>query len=291
MKAAPMEVTEKIVTNWDELLEFYQDKFGKSDIQWVFRGLSDACYQLETNLERVAKRFGRNLNELSTLEQEMIRYFKRQAHRYLENPPKDDDPIEWLALMQHFGSPTRLLDWTYSFFVALFFAVERANTRFVVWAIDMDWIIKRAEPLFPDPAFRFVREKDRRLKSERFFKLVFDSKPPLVLVYSLNPERLNERLIVQQGLFLAPADINRPFEENLNVLCKTDPNAKNHIWKIVVDANIAKRCEILKYLHRMNINRSSLFPGLDGFAESLVTCLANPKMLLPSSDGSLLMRD
>ena len=278
----------KPVQTWKDLFKLYDDKFAKPGMQWIFRGLPDACFKLETTVERVAKRFGRNLKELSALEPEMIRYFKRQAHHYLENPPEDDDTIEWLALMQHFGSPTRLLDWTYSFFVALFFAVERADTRCAVWAIDMDEIRRRAQLLFDEPAFSYLKKKDPRLKSRDFFKLVFDKPRPISLVYSLNPERLNERLIVQQGLFLAPADITKSFMDNLKELFPpSSPVTKNYICKIVIDADVKRRREILRHLHRMNINRRSLFPGLDGFAKSLVTCLANPKMLLPSSDGFL----
>jgi hypothetical protein len=272
-----MDFTETTVQNWDKLVELYNAFEPKT--QWVFRGLSNADYSLETTLERAAKRFDLHLNRLSEIEPVMIRHFKRQAHRYLENLPKDDDTIEWLALMQHFGSPTRLLDWTYSFFVALFFAVEGAQPSCVVWAIDMDWIIEKAERLFPRADFRLLLEEDPHLKSGKFFKLVFDRRPPIALVYSLNPERLNERLIIQQGLFLAPGDISRPFEENLNTLSKADPNAKNHIWKIIIDAPVSSKRDILRHLHRMNINRASLFPGLDGFAQSLTTYLANPLLM------------
>jgi hypothetical protein len=215
------------------------------------------------------------------MESTMIRHFKRQAHRYLKNLPKDDDTIEWLALMQHYGSPTRLLDWTYSFFVAVFFAVEQSdtNTPCAVWAVDMDWVIETAEQLFDEPAFRIVQKKDPPLKSKDFFNLVFNRQPPVPLVYSLNPERLNERLIVQQGLFLAPADISKSFEKNLDAICKIDPNAKSHIRKITIDAAVSAKREILRHLHRMNINRASLFPGLGGFAQSLTTYLANPLLM------------
>src|SRR4029077_941249 len=107
----------------------------------------------------------------------------------------------------------------------------------------------------------------------------FDKRRPVPLIYSLNPERLNERLIIQQGLFLAPADITKSFVDNFKALFETDPpGAKDYIWKIVVDANVDERREILKHLHRMNINRASLFPGLDGFAASLATCLANAEI-------------
>jgi len=233
---------------------------------------------LETTLERVRRRFDKNWNDLSKMEKRMIRQFKRQAHLYLENPPNDDDTIEWLALMQHFGAPTRLLDWTYSFFVALFFAVEKAEKSCAVWAIDLNWLINIAESLKEDD-FNILRDEDPYLKSGYFFELVFDKRPPIPLVYSLDPARLNERLTVQQGLFLAPTDIGSPFEDNIEAICESDSNAKDYIWKITIDDNISLRCEILRHLHRMNINRASLFPGLSGFAESLATYVANPDLL------------
>jgi hypothetical protein len=64
------------------------------------------------------------------------------------------------------------VDWTYSPFVALFFAVEKAKASCAVWAIDMDWIIERAEAL--DKDFEIVRDEDPLLKSGYFFNLIFD---------------------------------------------------------------------------------------------------------------------
>jgi hypothetical protein len=221
------------IERWEDALKLY-DSFAQSGRQWIFRGLPDAGYELETTLERARERFAKDWKDLRVMEKRMIRQFKRQAHLYLENPPKDDDTIEWLALMQHFGAPTRLLDWTYSFFVALFFAVEKAEKEkeCAVGAIDMKWVIDTVESLKEDD-FKILRDEDPNLKSGYFFDLIFDKRPPIPLVYSLNPERLNERLIVQQGLFLAPADISKPFEDNLDAICKNDPDAKNHIRKII----------------------------------------------------------
>jgi hypothetical protein len=65
--------------------------------------------------------FGIDLGKAPRIESGLLRRFKRQAHHYISNPPEENDPLEWLALMQHYGAPTRLLDWTYSFFVALYF--------------------------------------------------------------------------------------------------------------------------------------------------------------------------
>jgi hypothetical protein len=171
-----------------------------------------------------------------------------------------------------------LLDWTYSFFVALFFAVEKAEKECAVWAIDMDWLIEKARKLFPPGAEEYGRE-DPPYKSGGFFRHVFCHPYPKPLVYTLNPERLNERLTVQQGLFIAPADIRKPFAENLNAIQDSEQNNQNHGWKITIGDDVELRRDILSYLHRMNINRASLFPGLSGFAESLVTYVANPELL------------
>jgi hypothetical protein len=265
------------IEKWEDVLKLY-DSFAQSGRQWIFRGLSDANYKLETSLERARRRFDVDWSCLGGMERKMIRQFKRQSHRYLENPPKDDDTIEWLALMQHFGSPTRFQDWTYSFFVALFFAVEAAEKRCAVWAIDMDWLREKAKPMFPPGAEEYGREEPS-YKSGKSFTHIFCHPYPHSLVFTLNPERLNERLIVQQGLFIAPADISKPFEDNLDAVCNTDPNPKKYVLKMTIYDEFKLRREILRHLHRMNINRASLFPGLGGFAESLATYVANPDML------------
>jgi hypothetical protein len=174
---------EKQAENWTDLFTFYNDKFTERETQWIFRGLPDANYKLETTLERVRTRFDKSLTDASVMEKKMIRQFKRQGHLYLENPPKDDDTIEWLALMQHFGAPTRLLDWTYSFFVALFFAVEKSEKRCAVWAINVDWVIKTAKSVREDD-FKILRHKDPYLKSGYFFDLVFDKQPPRLVLWS-----------------------------------------------------------------------------------------------------------
>lgn len=85
----------------------------KSNLTW-FRGQSDVTWNLKCSLERD----GGGINNESVL----IQRFKQNALLLLENRPENE--WEWLSVMQHHGLPTRLLDWTESPLVALYFAVD-----------------------------------------------------------------------------------------------------------------------------------------------------------------------
>jgi hypothetical protein len=74
---------------------------------------------------------------------------------------------------------------------------------------------------------------------------------------------MNERLSIQQGLFLCPAQVSVGFEENLQAMSLSG----TRIEKLAFPASL--REDILAELNKMNINRASLFPGIDGFAQSL----------------------
>ena len=81
--------------------------FPLCEARWIFRGQSED-WPLNPLIMRIP------VNdvgyEISEAERDTLSSFKRGAHHYLQHLPKDDDALEWLALMQHFGVPTRLLD-------------------------------------------------------------------------------------------------------------------------------------------------------------------------------------
>src|SRR5205085_485887 len=138
---------------------------------WIFRGQADAKWHLETSLERVRKSRGILPRDLASLEGGLIRRFKRQYHHYSADPPEKDNQIEWLALMQHHGAPTRMLDWTYSFYVACFFAFEdvRPGSKCTIWAVNHIPLERDAVASMTKATRRLV-EKDANCKQLKTIK-------------------------------------------------------------------------------------------------------------------------
>jgi hypothetical protein len=118
------------VDRWEDALAL-----GKGLAGHVFRGQLDAKWLLSTTLERAARRYGFPEGALRNREIVLLNNFQRRAHHYIDDPPELDDRLEWLALMQHHGAPTRLLDFSHSFYVAAFFSMESAEQNAAVWAL------------------------------------------------------------------------------------------------------------------------------------------------------------
>lgn len=114
---------------------------------WIFRGMQNSKWALETALER--KEWKRNgpTSKLANKEEIILREFQRRYYHYSQQPPRIDDTLEWLSVMQHHGAPTRLLDWSYSIYVAAYFALEEAKSDCAVWALNTKWLFERLEKL------------------------------------------------------------------------------------------------------------------------------------------------
>ncbi len=242
-----------------------------ADLKWIFRG-EDSDRPFQTTFERACRQWT-DISNTKEIENKLIYEFQRRAHLYVPNPPPAvDDTMEWLALMQHYGAPTRLLDWTYSLFIATFFALEKVKDEkkvkdeAIVWAINTDWIdLEPKKIIRASIGEKWLKEwVDKR--TGKAFDKVF-RKHNALFVHRTNPHILNQRLSTQQGLFLCPGSISKSFEDNILAL----PNSQKNIYKICIPLRI--REELILRLHRMNINAESLFPGLDGFARSLWTRL------------------
>jgi hypothetical protein len=169
--------------------------------------------------------------------------------------------------MQHHGAPTRLLDFTYSIYVAAYFALENADSDSCIWAINAPWALKESVSKFValGKADASALQAPTSEEHERASRELFFREPFAKAAVPLTPFRLNERLRTQRATFLVPGDVTIEFMENLSSL--TGYDQMDNLVKIVLPKRF--RAIGLEKLYSMNISRRSLFPGLDGYAQSL----------------------
>jgi hypothetical protein len=272
--------TREAISHWEQLMQWYGN-YTVTGEQWLFRGVGDSRWGFQTSLERAVKNFGIDTtkHKLADLEDGLIRRFKRQCHHYLRHLPDDENTIEWLAMMQHYGAPTRLSDWTHSLFVGLFFAVENSSQECAVWALNDNWTTENAKAVLPAAA-RDALENDGNREKASTFDLVFRGMPPIPFVLPIEPFKFNDRLVMQQGAFVCPGNVAASFEENLEATLLR-PGHEGKLIKLVIENDAKLRKEIIKNLNRMNMNAATLYPGLAGFAQSLRTMLVEPEILRP----------
>ncbi|AVS98535.1 hypothetical protein C8236_06565 [Paracidovorax avenae] len=272
-------------SSWEEL----RRAFGRRPL-WVFRGQADAQWLPETTLYREAQRQKAwQLGDLRSRESWMLYQFQRFAHHHRGDLPRPEGVADWLALIQHYGGPTRLLDFTYSLYVSAFFATESAAGEAAIWCIDTDAICCYAKEKLNAHSFGSIHEI-RFQMTKRFNELRVQAKVPLGVLH-VEPDKMHERMYQQQGLFMAPTNPDRPFLENLAAMLECDASLfQSNItckWSKKLDQilrmehyeermSVVKLLlprewheEILEDLRYMNITAATLFPGLEGFARSL----------------------
>ncbi len=291
----PTWYTAELAQTWEEI-EARHREYSCAPVgpgcHWIFRG-DTASSVLETKLERAFEDYGVPQDRKRQSEMEMIREFQRKAGLYLDREPDKDDVLEWLALMRHYGAPTRLTDWTYSFYVAVHFALAD-DLEGAVWSFNAARVNRsdRVRQAIADAGGRerleelhqrlagmdnvlTVRRQWDKLGDLAIVSYLLLVEDPLPLVYVVNPFRLNRRLIIQQALFLISGDIRRPFVENLRHSYDGDEAAiRADLHKIVLKPGKKERNRILRELRAMNISTEVLFPDLAGFARSLTQQLA-----------------
>lgn len=238
----------------------------------VFRGQADAAWPLSTSLYRALSR-REALEGATTTEFWMLRDFRRGAARYLNDCPSHDDYVGWLSLMQHHGAPTRLLDFTHSFYVACYFALIDTTGDSAVWAVDDEFLFRASSTAFAikHDGLRDQWEDESTAYANKYLGGLLGSAAasepdefPLG-VLAVTPFTLHARLPAQQGLFLMPLDLELDFSANLKAFVK---RGKSPVKKIVLTE--ALRIDALAHLREMNITAETLFPGIDGFARSLL---------------------
>jgi hypothetical protein len=256
--------------SWKDLVDLERG-FASPSQDLVFRGQTGPQWRLKTTLDRACETLGVEARDIPELEKNyLFQDFKRSYA--IHSPhliPREDDTILWLSLMRHYGAPTRLLDFTFSFCVACYFALEDASGDSAVWVISKTWLTREGERLLKERGFdRKFFESWRRREGKAYEKAFWDLEPPLRFVWATNPYILHQRLQTQQALHLSPGDVTLDFQQNLMAMKPSKADV------LIVGLRASCRVELLEGLRRAGVNRSVLFPGLDGFAQSLRTKLA-----------------
>lgn len=247
---APMDIVQ--IDSWNEFMALTSECDG-----WAFRGLPDADWQLFSSLSRYLHSFVPDQASWRSREERALRIFRRKAHIYLQDRDVLVDDIRCLALMQHHGAPTRMLDFTKSPFVAAFFALNNTNRSAAVFALDTP-TLWRAVPRH-DPALR--RDAiDPRVSGNFERHFMANGKD---IIWVGEPEAMDRRLVAQSGTFVVPGVLDKPLDE---IIGQYERGA-SLIRKFVLPPSV--RAEAMLSLYRMNITHATLFPDLDGLARSI----------------------
>ncbi|CAB5168446.1 hypothetical protein D3OALGA1CA_5555 [Olavius algarvensis associated proteobacterium Delta 3] len=248
------------VATWDELQhELFTDAWdcdiGRFRSRYAFRGISDADYRLETTLIRLQGPY-------DALEHHLLRNFRKYA---LRNVVEGDSIWHWLSVAQHYGLPTRLMDWTYSPFVAMHFAtdnIEKFDTDGVIWAVNY----VQAHQLLPEELHVNL---DREGANVFTVEMLSDSVRSLeelaglsddTYVLFFEPPSMDDRIVNQFAFFSITSDPAACLDDWLG----EHPS----IWrKIVIPAEL--KWEIRDKLDQGNITERVLFPGLTGLSRWL----------------------
>jgi len=213
-----------------------------SDGNVIFRGQKNDCLLIPS--------VGRNNKRSQVLwrEKEILEEFKRESIPYLNFLPKNN--WQWLAVAQHNGLPTRLLDWTKNPLVALWFAVEnpaKDEKPGVVWAFN-------------------YQEEDSIFNTEEFEKDDLRNSPfSIDKTYVYFPEHVYPFIQAQLGVFTVHHRDGQnprkfpPLEEI--------EYADSLLTKIEIPADLFATARY--ELFRVGISPSSLFPGLSGIVQKI----------------------
>jgi len=240
---------------WQEARDFLRSLEGR----YVFRGMSEADWYLETTLDRRPVRPGACGIRYRPGESEAILTdsFRRALPASIREPPPSEDILSWLALMRHYGLPSRLLDCTESPFIAAYFASkppERACS-FAIWAIKKDDLQLWAEESLGILSSCSAHLSPGELGTPDLFAVAFSNTTRSVAL--ADAKHKTRRQIAQRALFLCPGDPGYPFWRNLHGV-PPESRTSDSMYKVVLPC--VTRSEVLSDLRAMDVDQPHLLP-------------------------------
>ncbi len=257
-----MPIEEKFITTWEALnQELRRDAFDPAISRFryrdVFRGHADARnYHIMSSLLELEHR----LDKVRDIEKYILRSFVKYAHT--EATASSTSLWHWMSLAQHHGLPTRLIDWTYSPYVALHFAVGAlpdTSTDAVLWRVSF----YKVHETLPKPLKTELTSEGFNLFSVENLDNVAQTLPEFdrlsrdTFALFFEPPSLDQRIVNQYALFSVMSDPTITFDSWLEQLPDT-------YTRIRIPG--ALKWEIRDRLDSFNITERVLFPGLDGLS-------------------------
>lgn len=233
---------------------------------FIYRGHADAEWKLQSSLERI---IGSSWSEknVKLFEEFSLNDFRSKFHLYDRENVKPDSKLAWLSIMQHYGVPTRLLDFTESPYVALYFALEmympQFRKDFSVFALDYKDI--------QSVAIKYIKQRDNKFSvtkeyvqdnQDHIFESIVD-RFSYDVVWTAEPKLLNSRLDRQAGSFLLSGNRNLRIQDIL------DSPMYNNVKMIKYRIPFRFYSSVFALLRKMNINSKSLYGNLDGLARAI----------------------
>ena len=244
--------------SWLELQELlfadtWNDRLGLFRSSFAYRGCSAADAPLTSGLLR--------LGGDDELERQLMRAFRKYA---TQDAVPHDTAWDWLALGQHHGLPTRLLDWTYSPYVALHFATQnraKYDRDGAVWCINY----VRAHERLPGPLRDVLAGEGADLFTTELLARAAPELRDLTrygddFVLFVEPPSFDSRIVNQYALFSVVAHADAALDDWVR-------RHEDMAARVVIPAEL--KWEVRDKLDQANITERVLFPGLDGLSRWL----------------------
>lgn len=234
----------------DELLQFVNDLYQEHGIRLWYRGEENASLTLIPSIQRSQKRLD--------VERYITNDFYTRARQIIDNPPAKHNYAGWVALMQHYGLPTRMLDWSLSPLIAVFFATETyrklPETDGCVWVLTPGLLNEKEG--FGNCIYPIDADTTQEMLLPAFKHAHHN--PELVnRILACSSTENNRRMYSQYSNFTVHNSLER-----LQDICD-----ENMLYKIIIP------CERKKYfidsLHVLGITESFVYPDLDHISADL----------------------